>query len=41
MQKRIRVYFDNQNLDTLSLRQNGRHFANDIFKLMFLYENFD
>ena len=26
-------------LSTLSLRQNGRHFADDIFKCIFLYEN--
>ena len=27
-------------INTLRLRQNGRHFADDIFKCIFLYDNF-
>ena len=28
-------------IDTLRLRLNGHHFANDVLKLIFLYENLD
>ena len=35
----VLIYFSQMLFNTLSPRQNGRHFADDIFKLIFLNEN--
>ena len=39
--RRLFTYVSHRSVDTLRPRQNGQHFANDMFKRIFMNEKFE